>query len=89
MPQVLTLFAQITQCVVGMEACGSAHYWARELQKLDQEVRLMTVQLIRLYRTKQKNERNAAVASRAAVSRPRMRLAPVKIIEQQEGGGEL
>ena len=52
MPQVLTLFAQITQCVVGMEACGSAHYWARELQKLDQEVRLMAVQLIHLYRTK-------------------------------------
>jgi transposase len=51
-PQVLTLFAQITQCVVGTEACGSVHYWAREPQKLDQEVRLMAVQLIHLYRTK-------------------------------------
>jgi len=65
-----------------MEACGRVHYWARELQKLDQEVRLMAVQLIRLYRTKQKNERNAAVASRAAVSWPRMCLAPVKTREQ-------
>jgi transposase len=81
-PQVLTLFAQITQCVVGTEACGSVHYWAREPQKLDQEVRLMAVQLIRLYRTKQKNERNAAVAICAAVSRPRMCLAPVKTREQ-------
>jgi transposase len=72
-----------------METCGSVHYWARERQKLDPEARLMAVQLIRLYRTKQKNDRNAAAASRAAVSRSRMRLASVKIIEQQEGGGEL
>ena len=64
-----------------MEACDRVHYWTRELQKLDHEVRLRAVQLIRLYRTKQKNERNAAAASRAAVSRPRMRLAPVKTIE--------
>jgi transposase len=66
-----------------MEACGSAHYWGRELQKLGHEVRLMAVQLIKPYRTKQKNDRNDAEAICEAVSRPQMRFVPIKTVEQQ------
>jgi transposase len=81
--KVLTYFAQLPACRVGMEACGSAHYWARELQKLGQDVRLMAVQLIKPYRTKQKNDRNDAEAICEAVSRPQMRFVPIKTVEQQ------
>jgi transposase len=66
-----------------MEACGSAHYWGREIQKLGHDVRLMAVQLIKPYRTKQKNDRNDAEAIWEAVSRPQMRFVPIKTVEQQ------
>jgi len=80
---VLPFFAQLPVCRIGMEACGSAHYWGRELQKLGHEVRLMAVQLIKPYRTKQKNDRNDAEAICEAVSRPQMRFVPIKTVEQQ------
>ncbi len=79
----LPFFAQLPACRVGMEACGSAHYWGRELQKLRHDVRLMAVQLIKPYRTKQKNDRNDAEAICEAVSRPQMRFVPIKAIEPQ------
>jgi len=81
--KVLPYFAQLPACRIGLEACGSAHYWARELQKLGHDVRLMAVQLIKPYRTKQKNDRNDAEAICAAVSRPQMRFVPIKTVEQQ------
>jgi len=81
--KVLAYFAQLPACRVGMEACGSAHYWGRELQKLGHDVRLMAVQLIKPYRTKQKNDRNDAEAICEAVSRPQMRFVPIKTVEQQ------
>jgi len=81
--KVLAYFAQLPACRIGMEACGSAHYWARELQKLGHDVRLMAVQLIKPYRTKQKNDRNDAEAICEAVSRPQMRFVPIKTVEQQ------
>jgi transposase len=81
--KVLAYFAQLPACRIGMEACGSAHYWARELQKLGHDVRLMAVQLITPYRTKQKNDRNDAEAMCEAVSRPQMRFVPIKTVEQQ------
>jgi len=81
--KVLPFFAQLPVCRIGMEACGSAHYWGRELQKLGHEVRLMAVQLIKPYRTKQKNDRNDAEAICEAVSRPQMRFVPIKTVEQQ------
>jgi transposase len=80
---VLPYFAQLAPCRIGMEACGSAHYWGRELQKLGHDVRLMAVQLIKPYRTKQKNDRNDAEAICEAVSRPQMRFVPIKTVEQQ------
>lgn len=81
--KVLPYFAQLPPCLVGLEACGSAHYWARELQKLGHDVRLMAVQLIKPYRTRQKNDRNDAEAICEAVSRPQMRFVPIKTVEQQ------
>lgn len=81
--KVLTYFAQLPPCRIGIEACGSAHYWGRELQKLGHDVRFMAVQLIKPYRTKQKNDRNDAEAICEAVSRPQMRCGPIKTVEQQ------
>jgi transposase len=81
--KVLTYFAQLPVCQIGIEARGSAHYWGRELQKLGHDVRLMAVQLIKPYRTKQKNDRNDAEAICEAVSRPHMRFVPIKTVEQQ------
>ena len=81
--KVLPFFAQLPVCRIGLEACGSAHYWGRELQKLGHDVRLMAVQLIKPYRTKQKNDRNDAEAICEAVSRPQMRFVPIKTVEQQ------
>ena len=81
--KVLPFFAQLSVCRVGLEACGSAHYWGRELQKLGHEVRLMAVQLTKPYRTKQKNDRTDAEAICEAVSRPHLRFVPIKTVEQQ------
>jgi len=81
--KVLPFFAQLPACRIGMEACGGAHYWGRELQKLGHDVRLMAVQLIKPYRTKPKNDRNDAEAICEAVSRPQMRFVPIKTVEQQ------
>lgn len=81
--QVLDCFARLEPCLVGMEACGSAHYWARELQKFGHEVRLMAPQFVAPYRKDQKNDGNDAEAICEAVGRPNMRFVPVKSAEQQ------
>ena len=81
--KVLLYFAQLPPCLIGLEACGGAHYWARELQKLGHEVRLMAVAMIQPYRTGQKNDQNDAEAICEAVSRPRTRFVPVKSEAQQ------
>src|SRR5262245_54810068 len=81
--KVLSYFAQLPPCLVGLEACGGAHYWARELQKLGHEVRLMAVARIKPYRTNQKNDANDADAICEAVSRPRTRFVLVKSEGQQ------
>jgi transposase len=81
--KVLPYFAQLPPCLVGLEACGGAHYWARELQKLGHEVRLMAVAMIAPYRTKQKNDAHDAEASCEAGARPRPRFVPVKSEGQQ------
>jgi len=76
--KVLPYFAQLPSCLIGIEACGGAHYWARELQKLGHDVRLMAVPMIQPYRTGQKNDQNDAEAIGEAVSRPQTRCVPVK-----------
>lgn len=81
--KVLEYFAQIPPCLIGMEACGGAHYWARELSKLGHTVRLMAAQFVRPYRKQGKNDANDAEAICEAVSRPGMHFVAVKSEEQQ------
>lgn len=81
--KVLEYFAQLPPCLVGMEACGGAHYWARELAKLGHDARLMAPQFVAPYRKSNKTDRNDAQAICEAVGRPSMRFVPVKDEEQQ------
>ena len=81
--QVLSFFAGLPPCLVGMEACATAHYWARELTALGHEVRLMPPQYVKAYVRRQKNDAADAAAICEAVGRPAMRLVPVKSEAQQ------
>lgn len=80
---VLPFFARLPASLVGMEACGSAHYWARELAALGHEVRLMPVSEVKAYVRRHKTDARDAAAICEAVGRPRMRFVPVKSAEQQ------
>jgi transposase len=80
---VLTFFANLPRCVVGIEACATAHYWAREIGSLGHEVRLMPPQYVKPYVKRQKTDRADAEAICEAAQRPTMRFVPVKTEEQQ------
>src|SRR4030095_3228815 len=82
--QVLAFFSRIPRCVVGLEACATAHYWARELGALGHEVRLMPAQYVKAYIKRNKHDAADAEAICEAVQRPTMRFVPVKTAEQQE-----
>ena len=82
--QLLAYFEKIAPCLIGMEACGSAHYWARELQKLGHTVKLMAPQIVKPYVKSNKNDANDAEAICEAVARPTMRFVAVKTIAQQD-----
>ncbi|MBZ0218694.1 MAG: IS110 family transposase, partial [Fimbriimonadaceae bacterium] len=81
--QVLGFFAELSPCLVGLEACASAHYWARELQVLGHEVRLIPPQYVKPFVKTNKNDASDAEAICEAVIRPTMRFAPIKSAEQQ------
>lgn len=81
--EVLRFFANFRACLIGMEACGSAHYWARELGALGHTVKLMAPQFVKPYVKANKNDARDAEAICEAVSRPSMRFVPVKTVEQQ------
>jgi transposase len=81
--QVLPFFAKLPHCVVGMEACGTSHYWAREVAKLGHEVRLMPPVYVKAYVKRGKTDAADAEAICEAVTRPSMRFVPVKSPEQQ------
>lgn len=81
--KVLAFFAQLESCVVGIESCGGAHYWAPELRKLGHEVRMMAPQFVTPYRKSDKNDHNDAEAICEAAGRPNMRFVPIKDEEQQ------
>lgn len=83
--QVLRFFAQQPPALIGMEACGSAHYWARELSKLGHEVRLIPPSYVKAYLKRGKTDARDAEAICEAVSRPTMRFVPIKSVEQQCG----
>ena len=81
--EVLKLFAGIEPALVGIEACHTAHYWAREIAALGHEVRLMPPQFVKPYIKSQKNDAADAEAICEAAQRPMMRFVPVKSAEQQ------
>lgn len=81
--QMLELFAKLGPCLIGMEACAGAHYWARELTKLSHEVRLMPPNYVKPYVKRGKTDAIDAEAICEAVTRPNMRFVPVKTEDQQ------
>jgi len=81
--QVLSFFANLTPCVIGIEACCGAHHWARQLQKLGHTVKLMAAQFVKPYVKTNKNDMADAEAICEAVNRPTMRFVPMKNDEQQ------
>ena len=81
--QVLGFFAKLHPCVIGIEACASAHYWARELQELGHSVRLIPPQYVKPFVKTNKNDASDAEAICEALSRPTMRYAAIKSAEQQ------
>ena len=81
--QVLGFFAELPPCLIGLEACASAHYWARELQALGHEVRLIPPQYVKPFVKTNKNDASDAEAICEALIRPTMRFASIKSAEQQ------
>jgi transposase len=82
--QLLPFLARLSPCLVGMEACAGAHYWAREIEKLGHTARLMSPHFVTPYRKSQKNDGNDAEAVCEAVGRPSMRFVPIKSAPQQD-----
>jgi transposase len=81
--QVLEFFKALPPCLIGMEACATAHYWARELTKLGHRVRLMPAKDVKAYVKRNKNDTTDAEAICEAVRRPTMRFVQIKSAEQQ------
>ena len=80
---VLGFFAQLPRCLVGLEACGSAHHWARELIKLGHDARMMPPAYVKPYVRRQKNDAADAAGICEAVTRPSMRFVGVRTLENQ------
>lgn len=80
---LLPFFASLPKCLVGMEACGSAHHWGRELSALGHEVRLMSPAYVKPYVKRQKNDAADAAAICEAVTRPSMRFVTLRSIDNQ------
>ena len=76
--QVCAFFAALKPCLVGVEACATAHFWARQLRQLGHDVRLMPAQYVKAYLKRGKNDAADAAAICEAVTRPSMRFVPIK-----------
>ena len=83
--KMLEFFGTLPRCLIGIEACPSAHYWSRKLQGLGHAVRLMPPSYVKAYLKRSKNDANDAAAICEAVTRPSMRFVPTKSEEQQSG----
>ena len=83
--KVLEFFGGLKPCLIGIEACPSAHYWSRRLQGLGHTVRLMPPSYVKAYVKRSKNDANDAAAICEAVTRPSMRFVPIKSEPQQSG----
>src|SRR3990170_1318723 len=81
--EMAKFFANLEPCLIGMEACGSAHHWARKLGEFGHTVKLMAPQFVKPYVKTNKNDMADAEAICEAVSRPNMRFVPIKDVEQQ------
>ncbi|HQT53460.1 MAG TPA: IS110 family transposase [Phenylobacterium sp.] len=81
--QLIAFFAKLPPCLIGLEACASAHFWGRELRRLGHKVRLMPPSYVKPYVKRQKNDAADAEAICEAVTRPTMRFVEVKSPEQQ------
>ena len=81
--QVLDFFAKLPPCLVGMEACGTSHHWARELAKLGHTIKQMPAEYVKEYRKRSKTDAADAEAICEAVSRPRVSEVATKTVEQQ------
>ena len=83
--KVLEFFVALPSCLVGIEACPSAHHWSRRLQALGHTVKLMPPSYVKAYLKRSKNDANDAAAICEAVTRPSMRFVPTKSEQQQSG----
>jgi transposase len=81
--KILEYFGELPPCLVGIEACPSAHHWGRELQGLGHTVSLIPPSYVKAYLKRGKNDANDAAAICEAVTRPSMRFVPIKTKEQQ------
>lgn len=81
--RMLKFFASLPSCLIGIEACASSHYWARELVALGHDVKLMPAQYVKPYVKRSKNDATDAEAICEAVTRPTMRFVGIKSPEQQ------
>src|SRR5674476_1685336 len=81
--EMAKFFANLEPCLIGMEACGSSHHWARKLGEFGHTVRLMSPQFVKPYVKTNKNDMADAEAICEAVSRPNMRFVAMKTVEQQ------
>jgi transposase len=81
--QLLPFFSKIEPCLIGMEACSSAHHWARELTNFGHEVRLIPPIYVKPYVKRGKSDAIDAEAICEAVTRPTMRFVAIKTVEQQ------
>src|SRR5271163_4775286 len=81
--KVLEFFAELPRCLIGIEACPSAHHWSRRLQALGHTVKLMPPSYVKAYLKRSKNDANDAAAICEAVTRPSMRFVPIKTKQQQ------
>ncbi|HEU0157574.1 MAG TPA: IS110 family transposase, partial [Stellaceae bacterium] len=85
--QVLGYFAKLAPCLVGMEACATAHHWGRELAKLGHQVQLIAPAYVKAYVRRNKSDAADAAAICEAVSRPQMRFVAIKTPAQQAAAG--
>ena len=76
--ELIAFFAKLPSCVVGIEACGTAHYWGRELAALGHQVKLMPAAYVKPYVERGKNDEVDAEAICEAVTRPTMRFVPAR-----------
>ena len=82
--ELIELMSNFTPCVVGIEACTGAHYWARLFNSMGHTVKMMAPQFVKPYVMSNKNDKNDAKGIAEAVTRPEMKFVPIKTVEQQD-----